>query len=107
MIIDKPSLCTHMNIWSPRYSSKYGEAQEWVALLSQYTVHHASSTIIVEFTKAKHLKGQRFAITRDKIQKCAVDSNGKIPCYAVPMSMFETWDTPAEVKTITLELFPD
>jgi len=96
-ILKNAHLCTVMQIWTPRYSDKYkNELSEPVALLSQSKVHHASPEIIVKFTKAKHLQGQRFTISREKAQKAPVDSNGKISCYAVPLSWFEPYITSVE-----------
>lgn len=97
MLITKPHLTTRLNFWSPRYSSKYNEAGEWIVLIAKYKVHHASPDIIIEFTKAKHLMGQRFAIERNKAEKYPLETNGKIECYAIPMSALEVYDTPAEV----------
>lgn len=106
MIFKRPSLLTHLDIWAPRYSDAYKDGQERVALLAKYKVDQASPWLIVEFTKAKHLIGQRYCIRRRDAQKCAIDSNGKIPCYAVPMSSLEGWDTVEEVKKIVEEIFP-
>jgi hypothetical protein len=36
-----------------------------------------------------------------------IDSNGTIPCYAVPMSWFDTWDSGADVRRTANELFPE
>lgn len=94
MIINKPWLCTKLEIWAPKYNTVNGGWEVW---LSKSKVHHATSIILVEFTKAKHLLGQRFAITRDKVQRCREVSNGKIPCYAVPFAMLKGWDSGAEV----------
>lgn len=105
IIIRRPSLCTKLDIWQPRYSSAYNENAERVALLAQYKVQYASPIILVEFTKAKHLAGQRFCIKKEDVMRCAVDSNGKIPCYAVPMSKFSSWETTQEVIDIASNLF--
>lgn len=105
MIIQKPHLCTKMDIWAPRYSDAYTATDERVALLAQYKITHASPVIIVTFTKAKHLLGQRFCIRRSDVVRCPVDSNGKIPCYAVPMSMFESWESGAEVRDLVESIF--
>lgn len=107
MIIHKPHLITRLDIWAPRYSDAYTETDERVALLARYKVDAASPVIIVNFTKAKHLQGQRYCIRKDKAQAYPVDSNGKIPCYAVPMSAFEPWQTAAEVRDIAFDAFPD
>lgn len=106
MIIAKPHFCTKLDIWFPRYSDAYTDTHERVALLAQYKVAMASPVIIVNFSKAKHLSGQRFCIKKNDVVRCAVDSNGKIPCYAVPMSMFEPWETAAEVYALANGLFP-
>lgn len=105
MTINKPHLCTRLPIWAPRYSSVYTDTEERVALLAQYKVAQASPVIIIEFTKAKHLAGQRFCITREVAMRYPLDSNGKIPCYAVPMSAFEAWDTAAELHDLAMAVF--
>lgn len=105
MIIHKPHMVTRLNIWTPRYSDAHTDTDEQVALLAQYKVLHASPVFIVEFTKAKHLAGQRFAINREKAMTYPLDSNGKIPCYAVPMSAFEHWETAAEVNDLAMAVF--
>lgn len=105
MTIYKPHLCTKLEIWAPRYSDAYTDTDERVALLAQYKVRQASPVVIVNFTKAKHLAGQRFCITRQNIERCKVDSNGKIPCYAVPMSMFEAWESGAELRDLAMAAF--
>lgn len=107
MIFNKPHILTRMEIWSPRYSDQHKEEGERVALLACYKVDAASPWIIVEFTKAKHLLGQRYCVKREVAQKCPRDTNGKIPMYAVPMSKLEGWDTVSEVKAIANNLFPD
>lgn len=99
MIFNKPHLLTKLEIWTPRYSDAYKDGER-VALLAKYKVDQASPWILVEFTKAKHLNGQRYCIKRVDAQRCNLDTNGKIPCYAVPMSKFENWDTVQEVKSI-------
>lgn len=98
MIFNKPHLLTRMDIWSPRYKDKHGELAEPVVLLAQYKVNQASTWIIVDFTKAKHLIGQRYCIKRQDAESSPLDSNSKVPCYAVPMSKFERWDTADEIK---------
>jgi hypothetical protein len=105
MIINKPHLCTRLDIWAPRYSDAYTATDERVALVAQYKVVQSSPVIIVDFTKAKHLKGQRFCISRENAMRYPLDSNGKIPCYAIPMSAFEGWETGAEVHALAMAAF--
>ena len=100
MIFNKPHVLTRMEIWSPRYKDKHGELAEPIVLLACYKVDAASPWIIIEFTKAKHLMGQRYCVQRSVAQSCKRDSNTKIPCYAVPMSKLEHWDTSEEVKRV-------
>ena len=104
MIFNKPYLLTKLDVWAPRYSDAY-TGDDRVALLACYKVDAGSPWILVDFTKAKHLLGQRYCIERSVAQSCKVDSNGKIPCYAVPMSKLEHWDTAEEVKRIAFDLF--
>lgn len=98
MIIHKLHLVTKIPIWYPRYHDN-------VVLISQYKVHHASSVIIIEFTKAKHLQGQRFCVTRDVAEHCPIETNGKINCYAIPMGKLEGWETAQEVATVARGLW--
>ena len=105
--IAQPHLLTKLEIWQPRYSDKYTDKNERVALIAKYKVEHATGVVLVEFTKAKHLEGQRFAIKRDDIMRCTLDSNGKVPCYAVPMSLFSNWQTTQEVVEIANNVFED
>lgn len=100
MIFNKPEQLTHLDIWTPRYSDQYKNGGERVALLACYKITHATPWVIIDFSKAKHLKYQRFCVKRSTVTSCQVDSNGKIPCYAVPMSLLENWDTVSEVKEV-------
>jgi len=95
MIISKPWLATKLDVWFPRYHDQW--EGERVALLHKDKVDHATLNIIVEFTKAKHLKGQRFAISRAYAQTHAVGTNGSAPMYIIPMSHFEDWVSGSEV----------
>lgn len=104
MIIHKLHLCTRLDIWTPRYSDAFIDGDR-VALLAKYKVDYSSPIIIVTFTKTRHLAGQRFCIAREDAQRCRLDSNGKIPCYAVPMFKFEYWDSAAEVCETAMRLF--
>lgn len=105
--IKREADCTKIQIWSPRYSDKHGALAEPVVLIAKYKVHHGTGTLLVEFTKAKHLIGQRFAITRDNAQRYPESTNGKISCYAVPMSALDVWETSREALKAAMEAFPD
>lgn len=104
MIFKTPHILTKIEVWFPKYSTKYTDLKERVALLACYKVDGGSPWIIVEFTKAQHLKGQRYCIKRSDAQACPVVMNGNkktaIPCYEVPMSKLENWDTVDEVKQV-------
>ena len=100
-------MLTKLEIWQPRYSSTYTDTKERVALLACYKVNQATPIILIEFTKAKHLLGQRFAITREKATSYPVDTNGKINCYAVPMSAFSNWETQAGVYQMANNMFEE
>jgi hypothetical protein len=104
MIIHKPHHCTKLDIWTPRYSDKFSQGES-VALIAQYKVQQASPVIIINFSKSKHLASQRFCITRDKAMRQPLDTNGKIPCYAIPMSQFERWESAQEVHDVAMGLF--
>lgn len=99
MIVTEEYRNTVLDIWAPKYSAQYGQyggGSEPVVLLSKRKVDHSSSLIIIKFTKAKHLMGQRYCIFKSKAQSYPVDSNGKIECYAVPMSALDTWEKQSE-----------
>lgn len=102
MIIKDPHLCTVMDIWQPKYSTEHGDYEVW---LHKRKVDHATPTIIVKFTKAKHLEGQRFAIKKDRAQRFPVGTNGKAPMYKVGIGALESWETPQEANEKALKMF--
>jgi hypothetical protein len=106
MILRAPHLLTKLEVWFPRYHDQYEDGKERVVLLAKYKVDAASPVIIVEFTKAKHLIGQRYCIPKKEAQSFSLDSNGKIPCYVVPMSRLYTFNQVDEIKEIVATLFP-
>lgn len=105
MIINKPHLCTKIQVWTPRYKDKYRDYGEYVALVHKNKVDFASPVIIIEFTKAKHLMGQRFSIRKQDAQRHEIGTNGVAPMYIIPMSSFEPYETAAEVRDIAESLF--
>lgn len=98
MIVTEAYRHTKLDIWYPKYSAQYTDTQDRVVLLSKYKVDHGTPIILINFTKAKHLMGQRYCISRGKAQKYPVESNGKIECYSVPMSALDTWEKASEQK---------
>lgn len=99
-LYNQPRFYTKLEIWAPRYSSQYTDWEEKVALLAKYKVDRATPILLIEFTKAKHLESQRFAISREKAISFGIDNNGKIPCYVVPMSALNEWYTQEEVNEL-------
>lgn len=106
MIVKNPNVLTNLDIWSPRYKDKYGELAEPVVLMAKYKVDAASPVIIVTFSKAKHLMGQRYCIPRHEAQAHKLGSNTKIPCYEIPLSHLYTFNTVDEIKKTVNMLFP-
>ena len=102
MTIKDPHLCTKMQIWQPKYNTSHGDYEVW---LHKNKVDHATPIILIEFTKAKHLIGQRFAITREKAMRYPVGTNGKAPMYKVTFSVLDRWESASEVADIAKKLF--
>ncbi len=67
-----------INIWKPRYHDRK-------VLIAKYKV--ADGINRIRFTKAKHLKDQIFEMSGMVIQSYPVTTNGKIPCYEVPLEV--------------------
>ena len=65
-----------ITIWNPRWHDR-------VVLIAKYKVRDGDNGIT--FTKAPSLKGKIFKMSGADIRKCPLDTNGKIPCYAVPL----------------------
>lgn len=101
MIIKHPEMCTKLEIWAPKYHADNG----WEVWLHKVKTDHATGTIIIDFTKAKHLAGQRHAILKSEAQKYPVGSNGKAPMYRVPYSALESWSSAREVAETAKSIF--
>lgn len=95
-------MLTKMEIWAPKYHSEHGDYEVW---LHKNKVDHATEIILVEFTKAKHLMGQRFAIKRSVAQRYPVGTNGKAPMYRVTFSALSNWETESEIANHAKALF--
>lgn len=102
MLINKLHLATKIPIWYPKYDTPSGDYEVWI---SKFKMRYASPVVIVQFTKAKHLIGQRFAIRRYDIEKCPTGTNGKIQVYKVPFSMLEPYETAADIALEASQLF--
>ncbi len=101
MIFRSPHLLTKIEVWYPKYSTKYTDLDERAVLLAKYKVDSGSPWLTVEFTRAKHLLGQHYCIKRADAQTYPVVKNGTkttaIECYEIPMSALENWDSVATI----------
>ena len=68
-----------IEIWAPRYKDK-----KILIAVRKVGTHNE-----VTFTKAPHLMGTTWYLSGETIRECPVDSNGTIPCYAVPVDKLE------------------
>lgn len=102
LIISKPHLCTHIPIFYPKYNT---DGEDWEVWISVKKVTYASPVILVIFTRAKHLAGQRFAVRKDVVMKCEKGTNGKIPVYMVEFSKLEAYETAQEVRDLAEGLY--
>ena len=100
MIITKATPVTTIDLWFPRYYDKSRDNKEWVALPAVYRVEDASNVIRIVFSRAKHLKGYEGYMRRSDMMKYPIGSNGKLPCYVVPMDKLERNETPEILETI-------
>lgn len=96
MTIANPHHLTKIQIWAPKYSTKYSEEKQWVVWPLKRKVDRATGTILIEFTRAKHLIGRRFCVSKNKLLKCPVRYNGTDYCYEILFSELEEWQTPQE-----------
>lgn len=83
------SECNVMEIWAPKYNTEHADWEVW---LHKRKVDYGAEIIIINFTKAKHLSGQKFAIERNKVQRSQVGSNGKTQVYKLPFGRLATWE---------------
>lgn len=68
-----------IEIWQPRYHDN-------VVLIAKRKVRTGWNYI--KFTKDPHLKAT-YRIMGEAVRKCPLETNGRIPCYAVPMEALE------------------
>ena len=69
-----------ITIWAPRWHDK-------VVLISERKVRKGKNKIV--FTKVPKFKDKVFILEGDVIKRFPLDSNGVIPCYAVPLGIVE------------------
>lgn len=76
VIVIEPHIDLHtIEIWAPKYSTDE-------VLIQKAKVKEHNRII---FTKAKHLAGKEFYISKDKIKQFPTQDNGGKPVYRVPM----------------------
>lgn len=68
-----------LDIWMPRYKDR-------VVLLAKHKIGTHNE---VTFTKAPHMGKAPYYISGEKAKQFPIESNGKISCYAVPVSELE------------------
>lgn len=106
MLVTKRTPYTLIDLWYPRYKNKWKPDGEKEYLPAVYRVVGGKEIIVIEFSKAKHLAGLRFAMKREDIMKYPQQSNGRIMCYAVPESKWEPVETANDIIKIVEELWP-
>jgi len=79
MILGSTTPCQLIKIWQPRYKDKK-------ILIAKYKVGTHNKIV---FTKAKHLMGNDWYLSGKNIVESELDTNGKIPCYAVDVDKLE------------------
>lgn len=104
MILSRLHEITVLPIWSPKYHSDSGEWEVWPLVRK---VRYASPIIIIDFTKAAHLKGQRFCVKKEVVENSPRGTNGKAQIYRVPFSKLEPWSTNEEVSEIAEGIFDE
>jgi hypothetical protein len=67
-----------IEIWQPRWHDR-------TVLIAKRKVKDGVNKIV--FTKTPELKGKVFEMDGSAIRQYHIESNGKIPCYAVPLDI--------------------
>ena len=104
MLITKRTPVTVIDLWFPKYSSKYDGTKERAFLPACYKVDNGAEVIIVKFSRAKHMQGLRFAMKRKDVMTYPRQNNGSIYCYAVPESKWEPVETPEDIHGVVENL---
>jgi hypothetical protein len=65
-----------ITIWNPRWHDRK-------VLIAKYRVMNGPN--VIRFTKAKSLKDKDYTMPGEQIRTYPLETNGKIPCYAVPL----------------------
>jgi hypothetical protein len=79
MVLDKFTPVNAFVIFEPRYRDK-------VVLLNKRRVGAHNK---ITFTKAPSMGTQPYYANGSMVKKCKLDTNGTIPCYAVPLDKLE------------------
>lgn len=97
MQLSKGISCQLIEIWQPRWHDRK-------VLLARHKVGNHNKIV---FTKAPTLTGEYYISGRD-VHQCDLETNGKIDCYAVPLSLLEPLETheiPRSAKQLTMGEF--
>jgi len=79
MQISRTTPCNKIEIWQPRYKDRK-------VLIAKFKVGVHNQIV---FTKAKHLMDNDWYLSGETIRNSALETNGKIPCYAVDVDLLE------------------
>jgi hypothetical protein len=78
MMLNKMTSCNTIEVWSPRWHDRK-------VLIAKFRV---GTHNLIKFTKAPSLEGEYY-ISGENVRKFPLDTNGKIPCYAVSLEELE------------------
>ena len=76
MTIPRNTPLSLIEIWSPRYHNR-------TVLIAKFKLQTHNKII---FTKVPSLKGKEYYMSGADIAKYPLDTNGKVPCYAVDLN---------------------
>lgn len=111
IIIKNPHLYTNFDLWYPRYKDKTADKKEYVVLIPVYKIQQATPTFLVHFSKAKHLEGLRYAISRQQAleyptQTVKSKQGNDVLMFVIPLPHFDNWVTPGEeFKARVMDIF--
>ena len=80
----------YFQIWQPRYHDKR-------VLLAKHRVGTHNKIV---FTKAPSMGTQPYYVSGKEVKKYKLESNGSIPCYAVPVSSLEPLEITNDIREV-------